>query len=117
MAENKDPLGCGVEQDAVRAAIHVNGFDRRESLGVPHHHGLAATEAVMGFGIDGRAMHAVGIGDFAGRLERIEIKNRHAVPARNVESPAVGVGIDVIKAAFTAYFGMFSTLYGPSDAG
>ena len=35
-----------VEQDALRITLHFDRLDRREGLGVEHHDGLAAGEAV-----------------------------------------------------------------------
>ncbi len=47
VTENPDPLVKRIEQNAVRVALHLNGLDGLEGLGIPHDDGLAAAEAVM----------------------------------------------------------------------
>ena len=65
------------------------------------------------FGIDGDAVHTVGVSDFAERLKRIEIEDGHArfhirsasAGAGDIKLAAVRIGEDVIEAALAADLG------------
>jgi hypothetical protein len=75
MAQNVDPIVKGVIENSIRAALHVDGLDERHPGG----------ETVAGFGGDGRVR--AGVGNLAGRLERVQIKHGDTggvASARNV---------------------------------
>src|SRR5260370_39997204 len=48
VAENINPFRHGLEEDAVRSSLHVDGFDRLQGLGVPHHDRAAAAKTAVG---------------------------------------------------------------------
>ena len=107
VAEDPDALVERVEQDAVGAALHVDGLDRRQRFGVPHGDGFAAGEAVIALGVDGGAAR-VGVGDFAHWRERVQVEDRNAgaLPAaRDVQAASHRIGIHVVEAAGAAHLG------------
>lgn len=73
MAEDEDALRRGVEEDAVRIALDGDRLNRGQCFSVKHYHGVAAEEAVAGFGVGGDAVDALGVGDFAGGLEGVQL--------------------------------------------
>jgi hypothetical protein len=108
VAEDVDAVVEGVVENSVGSALHLDGLDGRERFRIPHRGRLATGEPVIRFGRHGRAAR-VGVGDFAGRGQRVEIEDRdaRAFPsrARNVKFAAGFVGIDVIESACAANFG------------
>ena len=74
---------------------------------------------MAGFGVDGGAT-GVGIGDFAGRFEGVEIKDGDAGAssgAWDVETASGGVRIDVIETACAADFRGFEDFVGAGVLG
>ncbi len=118
MAEDEDVLGGGIEKNAVGAALHVDGLDWLEGLGVEHDDRIGACKSVAGFGIDGDAVNAVGVGDGADGLEGIEIVNIDTsgplTAARDIEFAGVGIGKDVVPPACAADLVGFDDLIGLS---
>ncbi len=79
VTEDVDALVGSVEEDAVGlGAADVDRLDQLQRLGVEHRGGLAAGEAVSGFGIDHRSI-AADAGDLANRREGIEVEHGDAV--------------------------------------
>ena len=104
MAEDPDAVVERVEDDAVGAALHVNGFDLLRRFGVPHRDRLAAGEAVSDSGIHGRAAR-LGFRDIAGGCKSIQVVDgdaRRHTAARNVKAASVEVRVDVIEAPIAA---------------
>src|SRR6266581_9213203 len=52
VAENINAFRHGFEQDAIRAALHLNGLDRCQALAVPHDYGTAAAKTVVGLWVN-----------------------------------------------------------------
>ena len=119
VAPDVDAVVERVEHNAVGSALDFDGLDGLERLGVPHDHRIAADEAVVGFGVDRRAM-AAGIGDFAGRFERIEVENRDSASrsalltahTRDVQTASGIVGVHIVETAVAAHFGRLENLIG-----
>src|SRR5260370_34877690 len=82
VAENINPFRHGLEEDAVRSSLHVDGFDRLQGLGVPHHDRAAAAKTVVRLGIN-RGASCSRVSNGAGRFESIEIKYQHFAPSGN----------------------------------
>ncbi|MGA2741355.1 MAG: hypothetical protein ABSG65_28445 [Bryobacteraceae bacterium] len=110
MAEDPHAFVEGIEQNAVRSTVHVNGLDGGQRLGIPHHHRFAAAETVVRFGVDCHAPR-IGIGDLAHGGQRIQIEYRDAraggCGARDVQAAPVDVRIDVIEITSAADFDCF----------
>ncbi len=71
---NEDYVNISYKVLNIGAALDVNGLDRFQGLRVPHYDGLTAREPVSGFRVDYNAVRC-GVGDFARRLQRVQIKN------------------------------------------
>jgi len=107
VAEYPDALVKRVEQNAVRAALHLDGLDGFEGLGVPHDHRFAAAEAVMVLGVDGGPARA-GLGNLTDRCQRIEVVHRDArilAGARDVQPPPGLVRVDIVETTVAADLG------------
>ena len=62
--------------------------------------------------VDRRAMHARRLGNFTGRLERIEIEDGDAVAARNIQATSIGICGHVVEAAGAADLGRIDHFVG-----
>ena len=98
VAKNVNPLSGRFEENPVRAALHVDGLDRLQSLGIPHDDGAAAAEAMAVLGVDCGAARP-SISDRANRLERVEVKDQDLVAAGNIEAAAIVVRINIVDSA------------------
>src|ERR1017187_3668618 len=98
MAENVNALSQGLEDDAVWATFHLNGLDGLERLGIPHHDGAAAAEAVLGLGIDGASPRPA-VCDGPHWDKGIQVKGQALTAPRNIKRGVIVVRIDKIDPA------------------
>src|ERR1019366_1216051 len=110
-AENVNALSQGLEDDAVWATFHLNGLDGLERLGIPHHDGAAAAEAVLGLGIDGDTPRP-GVRDGTHRVKGIQVKGQDLTAPRNIEPAIIVVCIDIIDPAAAHGLGGLEDLVG-----